>query len=78
MEIVSGVSVVPARAIRIDRINSLLTYIGVAAVNSLNSDSVWQIRRITKTVGGVTTIEYADGDPKYNNIWDDRAILSYS
>lgn len=78
MEIISGVSVTPARAIRIDKVNSLLTYIGRAAVAGQNGDPIWQIMRITKTTGGLTTIEYADGDAEYDNIWDNHASLSYS
>lgn len=52
-------------------------YIGLAAIGSLNSQAVWQILRIT-TSGTVQTGEYADGNDNFDNIWDNRAALSYS
>lgn len=65
------------RVTAIDEVNANLTYIGFAKLGSLTSAAVWQIFRIQKT-GGVTLIQYADGDTRYNNIWDDRGSLTYS
>lgn len=62
---------------KIDEASGNLTYLGIAMINSSASDAVWQIRRIQK-VGSVTTIEWADGNDNFDNIWDDRASLSYS
>lgn len=65
------------QSVRIDEASSTVTYVGKAAVGSLNADAVWQIQRLTVS-GSVTTIEYADGDSNFNNIWNNRASLSYS
>lgn len=64
-------------AIRIDEPTGNLSYIGKAELGSVNGDAVWKIQRITKS-GKVTTILWADGDDEFDNVWDDRASLSYS
>lgn len=51
------------------------TYIGEAAPGSATSAAVWRIQRITNAD---STIEWADGDGDFNNVWDNRASLSYS
>lgn len=56
-----------------------VTYIGKAvptgsAINT--SSSVWQITKIDESSG--TVITYADGDLLFNNIWDNRASLTYA
>lgn len=61
----------------IDEVSGTLTYIGVAKVGTATSESAWQIKRISKT-GTVSLFEYADGDDRYDNEWDERANLSYS
>lgn len=66
-----------ALASRIDEASATVTYIGKADIGSLNASAVWRISRLTVS-GTVTTIEYADGDSAYDNVWDDRASLSYS
>ena len=35
----------------------------------------WRIRRLDTTSG--IKLKYADGDTKFDNIWDNRASLSY-
>lgn len=50
-------------------------YIGSAIPNTATSSAMWKIMRVTAATG--TTL-YADGDAYYNNIWDNRASLSYS
>lgn len=52
------------------------TYIGKAAIGSATSGAVWQIAKLDTSSGMVKT--WADGDSLFNNIWDDRASLSYS
>ena len=63
--------------IKIDEADSATTYIGLAPFGSATSSSVWQIQKIGESAT-VTTVTYADGDDSYNNVWDDRASLSYS
>lgn len=64
-------------AVRVDEASATVTYIGNADVGASESGSVWQIQRLT--ISGVsTTLEYADGDENFNNVWSNRAALSYS
>ena len=63
-------------ATRIDDQTSVL-YLGNAPINSATSAAIWSIRRISIT-GGSTVIEWADGNDLNDNIWDNRASLSYS
>ena len=62
---------------RIDEPNSSLNYFGKAVIASVDSAAVWQIKRLTVS-GNVTTIEWADGNEDFDNVWDDRTILTYS
>ena len=61
---------------QIDEVTTNLTYLGVAKLGTADADAAWQIRRINKN-GGVTTIQYADGNRRFDNVWDDRASLNY-
>lgn len=60
-----------------DVASATVTYIGKANPNAATSDPVWQIRRVTTTVGGNLSTRYADGNVEFDNIWDNRASLSY-
>lgn len=62
---------------RIDVASATVTYIGEAVVGTLGSASTWRIQRVTVS-GAVTSIEWADGNANADNVWDDRASLSYS
>ena len=53
-----------------------LTYIGNAAIGSATSAAVWQIKRLDETSGLIKL--WADGNANFDNIWDNRASLSYS
>jgi hypothetical protein len=53
------------------------TYVGHATVGASTAAAVWQIKRITDTGVGFT-IEWANGDSKFDNVWDDRGGLSYA
>lgn len=46
-------------------------------MNSLSSDPVWTIKALI-TSGSVISIVWANGNDLNNNIWDNRASLSYS
>lgn len=54
------------------------TYIGWATPGSASSAASWKIQKITFTAGNPTAIEWADGNLNFDNIWDNRASLSYS
>lgn len=53
-------------------------YVGEALPGSATSSAVWRIKKITWSGSNATRIEWADGDTKMNNIWDDYATLIYS
>lgn len=61
---------------RVDEASPTVTYAGVAAVGALTADPLWRIKKITDS-GGDVTVEWADGDALFNNIWDNRASLTY-
>ena len=62
---------------KIDQASATVTYIGQAAPGTATSAASWRIQRMSVS-GTVTTLEYADGDLSFNNVWDNRAALSYS
>ena len=65
------------KSIRVDTVSTVLTYVGEAAINVTEVDAFWKIKRLT-TTGTVLKIEWADGNEEYDNIWNNRAALSYS
>lgn len=71
-------SVVDVEAIPIlDEVSTSLTYVGWAVLGTATSSPKWKIIRITKS-GTITLTEYADGNMNYDNVWDNRAALTYS
>jgi hypothetical protein len=61
----------------VDEASSSITYVGNAAIASLTSASVWQIKRI-QVSGTQLIITWADGNSNFDNSWDDRATGVYS
>lgn len=53
------------------------TYVGEAKTGALVSAASWRIQKISKS-GSITTIVWADGDTNFDNIWANRASLTYS
>lgn len=62
---------------RVDDAGSLITYVGKAEIASATSSAVWQIQKIDET-GGDLVITWADGNASFDNVWDDRASLTYN
>lgn len=52
-------------------------YIGTAASGASTSEPVWEIIRLKLLGNEITEIKYADGNASFDNVWDDRASLSY-
>lgn len=52
-------------------------YIGKADTGTATSAASWRIKRVQETGGEVIT-QYADGNSNFDNVWDNRASLSYS
>ena len=64
---------------RIDEVGTLF-YIGTADAGTLDAASTWRIKRVTFTTPGQddSDTEWADGNTNFDNIWDNRAALSYT
>lgn len=63
----------------VDEASTEITYIGKTKNGSATdtSSAIWQIKKVTES-GTISTIAYADGDDKYDNIWANRASLTYT
>ena len=61
----------------IDEASETITYIGKAIAGSLTSQSKWSIKRIDLSEPPLTKILFADGNANEDNIWDNRASLTY-
>jgi hypothetical protein len=66
-----------AYAMQVDDAGSGVTYQGWAVPGPTTSSAGWRIKRITQT-GDDYAIVFADGNANFDNIWDNRAGLSYS
>lgn len=54
-------------------------YIGRAAPGTATSAAAWQIQKLTYDADdNVTAVQFAGGANDYDQIWDNRAALSYS
>lgn len=64
-------------ATRVDEASATVTYVGEAQPGVAAASALWRIKRITVS-GVVTLIEWADGNSDFDNVWNNRASLSYS
>lgn len=62
-------------ALKVDEASPTVCYVGESTIAAPSSAPVWRIRRITTLVG--VSIEWADGNPFFDNVWDNRTALSY-
>lgn len=60
----------------LDEASATVSYIGEAAPASSTSASVWRIRKLDTTSG--VALLYADGNTQFDNVWDNRASLTYT
>ena len=65
-------------ALRFDGENSTYNYVGEAPIGAATSASNWRIYRLTNTGTASLIKQWADGNDAFDNVWDDRASLSYS
>ena len=64
--------------VRIDYASSTINYYGHASPGSGQGNAVWRIKRETlDSQSRTTVIEYADSNAQFDNVWADRATLSY-
>lgn len=71
----------PQNLVRLDEVSGDLTYIGEAETpGTATSAASWRIVRLDESgTGGEELIkQYANGSTDFDQIWDDRASLSYS
>lgn len=54
------------------------SYFGIAAVGSAEASAVWRIKKMVFGLDGDVTVTWADGDDNFDNVWTNRAALSYS
>ena len=52
-------------------------YTGAAAAGAATSAAVWQVKRLDTSDAELPDI-FANGSTKFDQVWDDRATLSYS
>ncbi len=65
-------------ALIFDGENSTYNYVGEAPVGSSESSAVWRIYRLTNSGTASIKKEWADGNSNFDNVWTNRASLSYS
>jgi hypothetical protein len=69
---------VPTRVtLLLDADSAVTQYVGEASSGVQTSSPFWRIRQIVYT-GNSIAIKYADGNPEFDNVWDNRAILTYA
>lgn len=59
---------------RVDEVTTY-TYIGYSNPGASEASAVWRIKRMTNATGSVV---FADGNTRFDNVWADRASLTYS
>ena len=74
VQAIQGISGTTNKTTRIQTVGTR-TYIGNAAIGSPESASVWQIKVLDTP--GLTKL-WADGNDNFDNVWDDRATVTYS
>lgn len=64
-------------AVRLDQVDANTLYIGEAPLGANDSEARWRISRYL-TAGTVTTVMWANGDQKFDNIWNNRTSITYA
>jgi hypothetical protein len=62
---------------RFEEASAGVYYLGEAKLGSATSEAVWRIQKIIET-GPLLEILWADSDSNFDNVWNDRAILTYN
>lgn len=53
-------------------------YLGQALPGTATSAAGWRIQRLTFSSDGDVSTQWADGNSDFDNVWNDRATLTYS
>ena len=59
-----------------DTTTSNVTYLGWARPGTATNEAKWRIKKMDDSSGLVVT--WADGNTDFDNVWDNRASISYS
>jgi hypothetical protein len=62
--------------VRLDQVSDTLFYVGKALIGKVDTDANWLIVKYTQT-GSILKSEYANGSEAFNQVWNDRATLTY-
>lgn len=62
--------------VRYEEVDANTAYLGLAAIDSNPASPVWRIKKLDFTTGVV--IRWADGNDNFDNIWNDRATITYT
>lgn len=62
--------------VRLDQVSDTLFYVGKALIGKVDSDANWLIVKYTQT-GSILKSEYANGSEAFDQVWNDRATLTY-
>lgn len=54
-----------------------ISYVGEADPGTATAAAAWRIKKLIET-GPDVAVTWADGDSDFDNVWDNRASLSYS
>jgi hypothetical protein len=65
------------KRLELDDASSTVTYVGEAPFGAVASDANWRIFKLTSS-GTVLSLTWADGNDNFDNVWANRASLSYS
>jgi hypothetical protein len=55
--------------------NANVHYLGKAKPGTATASASWQIRKVDETSG--VSVLFADGNPNFDNVWDNRESLTY-
>ena len=63
-------------SVKVDEVSATLLYVGEAAQGADPSAPVWRVRKLS-TTGTVLSVQWADGNQHFDNVWSSRAALNY-
>jgi hypothetical protein len=55
-----------------------LAYLGQALPGTSASSAGWRIQKLIFSVDGDVTVQWADGNANFDNVWNDRTSLTYT
>lgn len=61
----------------VDEASSSVLYVGEASIGANQASAVWRIKKVT-TSGTQLVTTWADGNADFDNIWSNRASLTYT